>query len=88
MVTDAGALYLAWPATAEMVQTSQGDNRQRGQGHSNEHALQPPGVAYEPIQARTDGTGAEIDRKVQSITAAIRGPCSLRTLVPRADAGR
>ena len=41
MVTDAGALYLAWPATAEMVQTSQGDNRQRGQGHRNEHALQP-----------------------------------------------
>jgi hypothetical protein len=31
-------LHLAWSAT-EIIQASQGDNRQRDQGHRHEHAL-------------------------------------------------
>ena len=61
--TNSGTLRLA-RSTAEIVQTSQGDNRQRDQGHRHEHALQPHRISHQAVQAGADGTRAKIDREV------------------------
>src|SRR6266702_8611584 len=81
------ALRLAWPA-AEVVQTSQGDNRQRDQGHGDEHARQPHRIPHKAIQAGADGTRAEIDGEVQAVTARAFGAVEQVSHAIEQDRGR